>query len=112
MKKILLLLLLLLSSCVPAREYVSLPQFPETNTDYRYFIQIPPYVHSASIFWYYGEERKENLIYTSGVVMIKTQTIETDMYFRYPGRYILVYYYESPYIIQKERKIYNVRQQY
>lgn len=112
MKKIFLLLLLLLSACVPTREYVSLPRFPETNTDYRYFIQIPPYVHSATIFWYYGEEKRENLIYASGVVHIRTQTIETDMYFPYPGRYILVYYYESPHIKRKERKIYNVRQQY
>lgn len=112
MKKIFLILLLFLSACVPAREYVSLPQFPETNTDYRYYIQIPPYVHSATVFWYYDSERHENLIYASGIVPIRTQTIETDMYFVHPGRYILVYYYESPYITKKERKYYNVRQKY
>jgi hypothetical protein len=112
MKKILLLLLLLLSACAPTREYVSLPPFPETNTDYRYFIRLSPQTHSAAIFWYYGEERKENLIYASGAVPIKTQTIETNMYFRYPGRYILVYYWETPYSTQKERKTYNVRQKY
>jgi hypothetical protein len=112
MKKLILLLLLLLSACVPAREYVSLPQFPETETDYRYYIQLPPNIHSASIFWYYLEERRENIIYQSGVVKIKTQTIETDMYFAYPGRYVLVYYYEGQYVRKKERKIYNVRQKY
>jgi hypothetical protein len=112
MKKLLLTLLLILAGCAPTREYVSLPAFPEMRTDYRYFIRVPPYTHSAAIFWYYGQERAQNLVYASGVVPIKTQTIETDMHFAYPGRYILVYYYESPYGSKKERKVFNVRLKY
>ena len=112
MKSLFVTLLLILAGCVPTREYVSLPAFPETRTDYRYFIRVPPDTHSAAIFWYYREEKVQNLIYTSGVVPIKTQVIETDIHFAYPGRYILVYLYESPYVSRKEKKVYNVRLEY
>lgn len=112
MKSLVVTLLLILAGCAPTREYVSLPAFPETRTDYRYLIRVPPDTHSAAIFWYYQEERAHSLLYASGVVPIKTQTIETDMYFTRPGRYILVYYYESPYVSKKEKKVYNVRLKY
>lgn len=112
MKKLLLTLLLIITGCAPAREYVSLPTFPETEKDYRYFIRVPPDTHSVSIFWYYGKEARENLIYASGLVNLRTQVIETDMHFAYPGRYILVYYYQSPHTLRKERKIYNAGASY
>jgi hypothetical protein len=103
------LALLLLTACAPVRQTVSLTPFPETHTDYRYFIRIPYATQSCIIRWYYLEERAENMIYASPIITPRTQTIETDMYFPWQGRYILTIYIVTPDGVTKQRHTYNAR---
>jgi hypothetical protein len=95
--------------CISPRQYVSLPLFPETHTDYKYYIRVSGDTEAVSIFWYYGNEDSSRMIYSSGYVPIKTQTIETDMYFPWIGTYILVYLCESEDGVKKYKQTYNVR---
>jgi len=103
------LVFLLLTACATPRQTVSLPSFPETHTDYRYFIRIPYATQSCIIRWYYLEERTENMIYSSPAIYPRTGVIETDMYFLYPGRYILTIYLVTPDGVTKQRYTYNAR---
>jgi len=103
------LVFLLLTACAPIRHSVSLPSFPETRTDYRYFIRLPHGTEACVIRWYYLEERTENMIYTSPLVYPKTGVIETDMYFLHPGRYILTVHASTPQGAIKQRFTYNAR---
>jgi hypothetical protein len=103
------LALALLTACAPIRHTVSLPPFPETRTDYRYFIRLPHGTESCVIRWYYLEERASNLIYTSPVIHPTTGTIETDIYFAHQGRYILTVYASMPNGTIKQRFTYNAR---
>jgi len=103
------LVLLLLTACATPRQTVSLPSFPETHTDYRYFIRIPYATQSCIIRWYYLEERTENMIYVSPIIYPRTGVIETDMYFLYPGRYILTVHASTPQGAIKQRHTYNAR---
>jgi hypothetical protein len=113
--KILLYLTLLITSisCVSTSiPEVTLTAFPETNTEYTYKIFLPEKTHSAVIFWYYNVERKENIIYQSGVVPINYGNITTEMYFSRPGAYILAIYAGTPQGIKKMRYKYAVRRQF
>lgn len=100
---------LLLTTCATPRQTVSLPRFPETRTDYRYFIRIPPATEAVVIRWYYLEERSENMIYASSHISPRTGVIETDMYFLHPGRYILTVHLTASGEAIKQRHIYNAR---
>lgn len=103
------LALALLTTCAPTRQTVSLPPFPETRTDYRYFIRLPHSTESCVIRWYYLEERTENMIYASPVVYPRTSVIETDMHFAWQGRYILTIHASTPDGVIKQRFTYNAR---
>jgi hypothetical protein len=103
------LALVLLTACAPIRHTVSLPPFPETRTDYRYFIRLPHGTESCVIRWYYLEERSTNLIYASSPISPRTGVIEKDMYFLHPGRYILTVYASTPQGAIKQRFTYNAR---
>ena len=106
------LALVLLTACAPIRHTVSLPPFPETRTDYRYFIRLPHGTESCVIRWYYLEERSTNLIYASPVIYPRTGTIETDMHFAWQGRYILTVYASTPDGTIKQRFTYNARNKF
>jgi len=103
------LALVLLTACAPIRHTVSLPPFPETRTDYRYFIRLPIATESCVIRWYYLEERTSNMMYASPVIYPRTGVIETDMHFPYPGRYILTVHIVTKDKTIKQRFIYNAR---
>lgn len=103
------LALLLITACAPIRHTVSLPPFPETRTDYRYFIRLPHGSDACIIRWYYLEERASNMMYSSGFVQSRTGIIETDMHFPYPGRYILTVHASTPNGTVKQRFTYNAR---
>jgi hypothetical protein len=104
-----LFILLMLVGCTTQRQYISLPLFPETHTDYRYFIRIPYDTQSVVIYWYYGYEDRNRMLYSSGYVQTRTQTIETDMYFPTPGPYVLIYYCQTESGVKKYKQTYNVR---
>jgi hypothetical protein len=91
------------------RQYVSLPQFPQSHTDYRYFIRVPLSTSAVAIYWYYGVEMESRMFYSSGYVPLRTSVIETNMYFPSPGKYILVYYCQTFDGIQKYKQTYNVK---
>jgi hypothetical protein len=103
------LVFLLLTACAPIRHSVSLPSFPETRTDYHYFIRLPYGTEAFVIRWYYLEERTENMVYTSPLIYPQTGVIETDMYFLHPGRYILTVHASTPNGAIKQRFTYNAR---
>lgn len=108
-----LIMLMLLVGCstqkpIP-RQYVSLPPFPQSHTDYRYFIRIPPYTSAVIIRWYYEREEVSRMVYFSGLFNTQTQTIETDMYFYRPGYWILIYYCQTPSGLKQYKQTYNVR---
>lgn len=105
------LLLIILNSCASLNE-VTLPPFPETHTEYKYRILLPEGTTETAIFWYYGIERRENMIYKSGVVPIKTGIVETEMYFARPGAYILTTYSQTKVGVKKQRFKYTVRSLY
>jgi hypothetical protein len=105
------LALALLTACAPIRHTVSLTPFPATNTDYRYFIRLPHGTQSCIIRWYYLEERTTNMVYISPIVYPRTQTIETDMHFAHPGRYIMTIYIVTSDGVTKQRFTYNARHQ-
>ena len=102
------LLALLLVGCASLNE-VTLPPFPETHTEYKYRILLPEGTTETAIFWYYGIERRENMIYRSGVVPIKTGIVETEMYFPQSGAYILTTYSQTKAGVKKQRFKYSVR---
>lgn len=109
-----LVILMMLVGCSTQKElprqYVSLPQFPESHTDYRYFIRMPVSTTSAvSIYWYYGVEESSRIVYSSGYVPVRTSVVETDMHFPLPGKYILIYYCQTSNGVKKYKQIYNVR---
>lgn len=108
-RSIAVLLLVWLNACATVGE-VSLPSFPEARTEYSYRILLPDGTSEAIVFWYYGEERREAMIYSSGIVQIRTGIIATEMYFARPGAYILTVYSQTPVGIQKQRFKYAVRQ--
>ena len=103
------LVFLLLTACAPIRHSVSLPSFPETRTDYRYFIRLPHGTEACVIRWYYLEERTENMVYTSPLIYPTTGIIETDMHFAWQGRYILTVHASTPQGAIKQRFTYNAR---
>ena len=105
------LLLILLNSCASLNE-VTLPPFPETHTEYDYRILLPEGTTETAIFWYYGAEVREKMIYKSGVVPIKTGIVETEMYFDRPGAYILTTYSQTKAGVKKQRFKYTVRSVY
>lgn len=104
-----LIMLMLLVGCTTPRQYVSLPVFPITHTDYRYFIRIPPHTSAVIIRWYYVSNGVSRKIYSSGLFYPQTQTIETDMYFYRPGYWILTYYCQTPSGLKQYKQTYNVR---
>lgn len=108
----LIILMVLMGCSTPKelpRQYVSLPLFPQSHTDYRYFIRVPLSTSAVAIYWYYGVEERSRMLYSSGYVSTKTQTIETDMYFPVPGHYILIYYCQTFDGVKKYKQTYNVR---
>jgi hypothetical protein len=98
-------------SCASSRE-VTLTPFPETGVDYTYHILLPNGTTGAVVFWYYGVERRENLIYTSGYVPIRTGILRTEAHFSKAGTHILVVMSQTPSGIQKIRYRYAVRQNF
>ena len=109
--QIISLLLILFNACATLNE-VTLTPFPETHTEYAYRILLPEGATETAIFWYYGVERKENIIYASGVVPIKTGIVSTEMYFPQPGAYILAVYSQTKAGVKKQRFKYTVRSVY
>lgn len=105
------LLLILLNACASLNE-VTLPPFPETHTEYKYRILLPEGTTEAIVFWYYGAEVRERMIYSSGIVPIKTGIISTEMYFPQPGAYILSVYSQTKAGVKKQRFKYTVRSVY
>ena len=105
------LLALFLVGCASLSE-VTLTPFPEAQTEYKYRILLPEGATETAIFWYYGDERRENIIYQSGVVPIKTGIVETEMYFARPGAYILTVYSQTKAGVKKQRYKYAVRSLY
>jgi hypothetical protein len=101
-------LLFLLNACTTLNE-VTLTPFPDTHTEYKYRILLPEGTTEAVIFWYYGTERKEAMIYTSGLVPIKTGVISTEMYFPQRGTYILTVHSQTSRGVKKQRHKYAVR---
>jgi hypothetical protein len=108
-----LVILMMLVGCSTSKQvpiqYVSLPPFPESHTDYRYFIRIPISTTSVTIYWYDGIELGSRIIYSSGYVPVRTSVVETDMYFPLPGKYILIYYCQTSNGVKKYKQTYNVR---
>lgn len=107
--QIIALLLIALNACTPVRHTVSLTPFPATGTDYRYLIRLPHDTQSLIIRWYYLEERTENMVYVSPIIYPRRGTIETDIYFAHPGRYILTIYTVTLGGVIKQRFTYNAR---
>ena len=105
------ILLILLNACASISE-VTLTPFPEAQTEYKYRILLPEGTTETAIFWYYGDERKENIIYQSGIVPIKTGIVSTEMYFPQPGAYILTVYSQTKDGVKKQRYKYAVRSLY
>lgn len=105
------LLLILLNACTTLNE-VTLTPFPVTHTEYNYRILLPEGATEAAIFWYYGDERREQMIYNSGIVPIQTGIISTEMYFARPGAYILTVYSQTKDGVKKQRYKYAVRSLY
>ena len=105
------LLALLLVGCASISE-VTLPPFPETHTEYEYRILLPEGTTEAVVYWYYGSERREQMIYTSGLVAIKTGVISTEMYFPQAGAYILTVHSQTKAGVKKQRFKYAVRSLY
>ncbi len=105
------LIALFLVGCASLNE-VTLPPFPETHTEYDYRILLPEGATETAIFWYYGVERRENIIYQSGVVPIKTGIVSTEMYFPQSGAYILTVYSQTKSGVKKQRFKYAVRSLY
>ena len=105
------LLLLLLTACASSRE-VTLTPFPQTEQEYTYHILLPKGTTGAMVYWYYGEERRENIIYASGYVPIQTGILRTEAYFPKQGTYILVVMSETPHGVSKIRYRYAVRQNF
>ena len=106
--QIIALLLILVNACTTLNE-VTLTPFPETQTDYNYRILLPEGTTEAIVFWYYGAERREQMIYTSGLVQIKTGIISTEIYFPQAGTYILTVHSQTPKGVIKQRHKYAVR---
>jgi hypothetical protein len=106
-----LYLLILVNACASMSE-VTLPPFPETHTEYEYRILLPEGTTEAVIFWYYGAERREQMIYTSGIVPIQTGIISTEMYFPQAGAYILTVHSQTKAGVKKQRFKYSVRSLY
>jgi uncharacterized membrane protein len=106
--QIIALLLILLNACATLNE-VTLTPFPETHTEYNYRIILPESTTEAVVFWYYGAERREQMIYTSGIVPIKTGVISTEIYFPQSGTYILTVYSQTKAGVIKQRNKYAVR---
>ena len=104
-------LLILLNACTTLNE-VTLTPFPETQTDYNYRILLPEGTTEAIVFWYYGAERREQMIYTSGLVPIRTGIISTEMYFPWAGSYILAVHSQTARGVKKQRFKYAVRSLY
>ena len=104
-------LLILLNACTTLNE-VTLTPFPETQTDYNYRIVLPEGTTEAVVFWYYGAERREQMIYTSGLVPIKTGVISTEIYFPLAGTYILTVHSQTKAGVKKQRFKYSVRSLY
>ena len=105
------LLLIVLNACTTLNE-VTLTPFPETHTDYNYRILLPEGTTEAVVFWYYGAERREQMIYTSGLVPIRTGIISTEMYFPWAGSYILAVHSQTARVVKKQRFKYTVRSLY
>jgi hypothetical protein len=103
------ILLLFLTACATPRQTVSLPTFPEVGVEYEYLIKVPISSTQATIYWYLGAETREQMLYNSGLVNLKTSTIRTEMIFPVPGRYLLVVYAQTPDGVIKQRHIYNAR---
>lgn len=99
----------MLNACSSIPLEVTLPAFPEAHTEYSYRIMLPEGTTEAVIFWYYGIEQKDAIIYTSGVVPIRTGIISTEMYFPWRGAYILTVYAQTKSGIKKQRHKYAVR---
>jgi hypothetical protein len=91
---------------------VSLTPFPETNREYEYLIRLPVGADQAAIYWYYGVESSHRLLYRSGLVQIVHGTIRTEMYFAWPGDYILVVVSDVDGKLIKQRFRYHVRNEY
>ena len=102
------LLLILVNACTTLNE-VTLTPFPETQIDYNYRIVLPEGTTEAVVFWYYGSERREQMIYTSGLVQIKTGVISTEIYFPQSGTYILTVHSQTKEGVIKQRHKYAVR---
>lgn len=86
--------------------FSSLPNFPSTKTDYSYNLVFPPNTTEIVVIWYYGFERRENIIYNSGVRQINCCVVKTDMYFPMQGTYI------QRVMWTKNRKVYTWRNKY
>lgn len=104
-------LLFVLNACTTLNE-VTLPPFPDTHTEYNYRIVLPKGTTEAIVFWYYGTERREQMIYTSGLVPIRTGIISTEMYFPWAGSYILAVHSQTKSGVKKQRFKYAVRSLY
>ena len=105
------MILLLIVSCAGPRQTVSLPPFPEVGVEYEYLIKLPVSATQATVMWYYGAETRAHMIYSSGLVNLKTTTIRTEMYFPRPGKYILVVLTQTAYGIHKDRMVYHTTTQ-
>ena len=106
----LIALLLFLTANTAIGQVVSLPNFPETG-EYEYKIVFPPKTTQVAIFWYYGWEERNRIIYESGLVNLRCCTLSTHMYFPRSGTYILTLWYENN-GLKVFRKKYTVRSPY
>jgi hypothetical protein len=102
-----LLFLLLVGASPVMGQVVSLPNFPDTG-QYEYKIVFPRGTEEVSIFWYYGWEEKNRMVYESGVFNLKCCTLTTNMSFPVAGTYVLTIWYEND-GIKVFRKKYTVR---
>jgi hypothetical protein len=70
----------------------TLPGVVEVGVGYRFDIQLPPKAVQAGFEW----RHEDVLIFKSIVIKPKTETITTEMFFRYPGKYTLILYVVDP----------------
>jgi hypothetical protein len=97
MKAFIVLTLLVLAGCKTV-EYpehfgkTDLPKIVKIQTDYNYHIQLPPRVQTAAYVWKY----QGRVFFRSASIRPKTEIIRTEMYFPYPGRYVLEVHVEDP----------------
>ena len=97
MKTLYLFLFILLAGCKTV-DYPShfgktdLPGSVKVRTEYVYHIQLPPRAQRATYVWKY----EGKVLYRATPIRPRTEVIKTEMYFPYPGRYVLEVFVKDP----------------